>query len=257
MLDIVAAVNSDDVLFANLARSPILGEAGTYFQVQRGYSSAAAAYNSALETARNDVVVFVHQDVYLPKPWSAQMASVLEHLEKFDVNWAVLGVYGITEKGEHVGYVWSSGLNQLLGTRFVHPILVDSVDELLIVVKRSSGIRFDEELSGFHLFGTDIVQTARAAGRSAYVVCAPVVHNSRPVIYLSKDYLSAYEFMRRKWKGRLPIQNCIAPIVDSIPRKLRRSIRYWIEAARHLNTDRSRHDRGYDCVSIAESAGFE
>ena len=34
----------------------------------RGFTSAARAYNDALER-RNDCVAFVHQDVYLPESW--------------------------------------------------------------------------------------------------------------------------------------------------------------------------------------------
>ena len=45
---------------------------------------------------------------------------------------------------------------------------MQSFDELLIVLRRDSGLRFDEGLPGWHMYGTDIVQTARARlGRAA------------------------------------------------------------------------------------------
>ena len=49
-----------------------------------------------------------------------------------------------------------------------------SVDELLIVLRIGSGLRFDERLPGFHLHGTDIVQSALHRGLGAFAIDAPV-----------------------------------------------------------------------------------
>lgn len=257
MIEVVAAVNDDKVLEQNLLKSPMLNRAGVGFRAQRGFSSAGAAYNAAIRVPGAELVVFAHQDVYIPGPWRAQLTAAISGIEATDPGWAVIGLYGVTETGRHVGYVWSSGLDKLVGQPFVTPTRVDSVDELLVVVRRESGIHFDEALPGFHFYGTDIVQTAWSNGRSAYVVCAPVVHNSRPVVFLSQDYLSAYDYMRRKWKARLPIQNCIAPILDSTPNRCRQQIRYWVDSIRYRSVDRSRLDRNYDSLEISRRLGFE
>lgn len=257
MIDIVAAVDSEGVLSANLARSAVLGQANVNFQRQRGFRSAASAYNSAFSKAKSETVVFVHQDVYLPRRWFSQLQSAVQWLNETDPNWAVLGVYGVTDRGKHIGYVWSSGLNRVLGGPFVEPVRVDSLDELLIVLRKRPQLRFDENLPGFHLYGTDIVQEARSLGYGSYAICAPVVHNSRPVVYLSNSYLAAYDYERKKWKCGLPIQNCIAPIANSITDRVRRGVRYRIDSWRYRNIDRSALDRGLDCVEIAKKLGFE
>lgn len=256
-LEFVVAVNDDAVFANNFARSKILEDASVRVQVKRGYPSAAVAYNEALDAAKSDVVAFVHQDVYLPSRWQTQIASALGQLAEADPRWAVAGLFGTTADGRNVGQVWSSGLNRMLGEAFGEAIAVDSVDELLILVRRSSNIRFDEGLPGFHLYGTDISQTALANRWGVYVVCAPVIHNSRPVLYLPRDYLRAYDYVRAKWQSRLPIQNCVSPIAKSPLRDLRRWGSCRLGELRYRGVDRSAFDRKLDCVAIAGSLGLE
>jgi len=176
-LCIVTPVNDDAVLAANLLRSPAVA-AGLPVKQMRGFRSAAAAYNAAMDESPAEIMVFCHQDVYLPRSWLTKLEEAIRAVEKIDKNWAVLGVYGVKADGAHVGKVWCSGGNYVLNPPANMPAAVRSVDELLFVLRRSSGIRFDEKLPGFHLYGTDIVQTALAAGLGAYVIDAPVIHNT-------------------------------------------------------------------------------
>jgi hypothetical protein len=257
MIDFVVAVNEPDVYARNFARSVLTATPGARVQVQTGYRSAALAYNAALASTTSELIVFAHQDVYLPSRWQLHLESAVVQLARQDPNWAVLGVFGAARDGRHVGHVWSSGINRMLGAPFEQPTAVDSLDELLLIVRRSAGLRFDDGLPGYHLHGTDIVQTAWVAGRSAYAVCAPVVHNSRPVLYIPADYLSAYEYLRRKWTARLPIHNCISPIVNSRWRSLRRSLRHRIDAWRFSGIDRRRLDRNLDCMALSAALGLE
>lgn len=257
MLDFVVAVNDEEVFERNFARSPALRLPGVRIDSIRGFRSASAAYNAGLDAGHNEFVVFCHQDVYLPAGWYDALQSAVARLRERDPRWAVLGLFGATAEGRRVGYVWSSGLRSLLGEPFDEPFPVVSLDELLLVVRRSSGLRFDEGLPGFHLYGTDIVQEALARGRSAYSICAPVVHNSRPVMYLPREYLAAYVFMRTKWARRLPIAHCISPLVGSRWRHFRRSMRARFDKFRFGNVPRAQLDRGLDCVAVARSLGLE
>jgi hypothetical protein len=208
---VIAAVNDDRILAENLAASPLMG-AGTSFRAMRSYRCAGAAYNAGLDATDAEVVVFAHQDVYLPQPWLERLRNGIRAIEERDARWAVIGVYGMTETGQHVGQCWSTGLGKLLGAPFEQPRRAASVDEIVIVLRRASGLRFDEKLPGFHLYGADIVQSALAAGLSAYVIHAPVVHNSRPVETLAGAYSAAYDYMRKKWKHRLPIATTVVPL---------------------------------------------
>ena len=49
-------------------------------------------------------------------------------------------------------------------------------------------------------------------GKGAYVVDAPVVHNSVPTPGLRGGYMRAYDYMRRKWRARLPITTPVTRI---------------------------------------------
>lgn len=208
---VVAAVNDEQILAENLAMSPLFCE-GISLWPMKAFSSAGEAYNAGIDAGHSDVLVFAHQDVYLPRPWLQQLLSGIQAVEVIDPGWAVIGVYGVGRDGKHVGHCWSSGLNRELGFEFGPPQRVVSIDELVIVLRRSSGLRFDEGLPGFHLYGTDIVQAALAKGFGAYVIHAPVVHNSRRVKTLLGAYAKAYRYMRRKWHSTLPIPTTVVPV---------------------------------------------
>src|SRR4030095_14975835 len=89
---IAVCVNNDDVLRKNLLLSPGLLNGGrNQLAIKRGFSSASLAYNSAIEEAENDNVIFIHQDVYLPATWFADLKRCLALLEAAGANWGVVG----------------------------------------------------------------------------------------------------------------------------------------------------------------------
>lgn len=257
MFDIVVAVNNDEVLAKNLLRSPLVNKEGVTLQKQRGYQSAGFAYNAGLSQCVNDLVICVHQDVYIPAGWENAVARNIAYLDSVDPEWAVLGIYGVTRSKAQMGYVWSSGLNKLYGGEFDLPASVASIDELLIILRRSSGLIFDDQLPGFHLYGTDIVQAALSKQKTAYVICAPVVHNSFPSLYLGADYFAAHRYLMRKWKATLPIVTCVASIDNSYMSYLKLRLRYWVNQFRHRNVSRQQLDRCYDPINIARNLKFE
>ena len=257
MLDVVVAVNDDAVLENNLLRSRLLARPEVTLRVQKGYPSAALAFRAAMQDSQNDIVVFAHQDVYLPDSWEERLRLNIAYLDKTDPDWAVLGIYGVQPSGTQIGCVWSSGLDAVFGAPFNEPAAVESIDEVLIVLRRSSGVEFDAALPGYHLYATDLVQTALSAGKKAYVVCAPVVHNSRPSLYLGRDYFKAYEYVARKWRHRLPIHNNVARVVKPGLAYLRMRSRHRFNELRYSHLDRQTLDRHYDCVGIARRLGFE
>jgi len=257
MLDLIAAVNDDTILTANLSRSPMLDQPGVTMHLRRGFPSATLAFRDAMRDCRSDTLVFAHQDVYLPEGWEHQLMRSIAHLDRVDPLWAVLGVYGVRADGEHVGAVWSSGLDTMLSTAFDAPVPVQVIDEVLIVLKPSSGVQFDAALPGFHLYATDLVQTALSLGRQAYVICAPVIHNSRPLLYLGQDYFDAYRYVARKWRHRLPIRSHVADIVGPGLSYLEMRLRHRIGALRYRHLDRAALARHYDCVALARRLGLE
>src|ERR1700746_3328480 len=64
----VVAVNQREVFERNFLSSPCLCQmADPQIQIQEGFDSASKAYNDALGRSRNDLMIFVHQDVILPE----------------------------------------------------------------------------------------------------------------------------------------------------------------------------------------------
>ena len=209
---ILACCNDRATLAANLAASDDVRRKPDRLLVEEGAPSASIGVNALMGHVSTQYCVVAHQDVYLPNGWIARLLSAIRDIESRDSSWGVIGVYGVRPNGGHVGRVWSSGLGREIGAPFVGPIVVGSLDELVLVINQAQELRFDERLPGFHLYGTDIVQTSLSQGRSTYVVDAPVVHNSLPVRSLSGDYMTAYRYMIRKWRAQLPIFTPVAPL---------------------------------------------
>jgi hypothetical protein len=141
----------------------------------------------------------------------------------------VAGVVGADAEGVLHGRVWSTGSNAVIGGDGELPGRVDAIDEMILILKTSAGLRFDEQLPGFHLYAADIIEIAASAGYGAWVVDAPAVHHSRPVINLGGGYKQAWYYLRRKWRDRLPIHNLVCPITRSPLKVIEKDIRIRIK----------------------------
>jgi hypothetical protein len=206
---VAAAVNDSTTLEQNLLRSPDLAQAAEVV-VLRDCASAATAYNAALDRARHDVVVLVHQDVYLPHGWFDALSRALAALQAEGVPWGVLGCFGVSAAApQGAGRIYSTGWGRI-GTSLRRPEPVDTLDEIVLVLRRSSGLRFDERLPHFHLYGTDICLEARARGWPSYAFPGYCVHNTRQLLALPDDFYRCYAYVKAKWRRYLPIRTpCI------------------------------------------------
>ena len=213
MICIVTASHSDAILDANLRRSPCIGTVPLH--VERGAPSASIAYNAGLDATTAPYVVFAHHDVYLPPGWENLLMTRISELNAIDPSWALFGSFGVGLDHSHVGPVWSSSLGQIVGRVPMAPAPVQSFDELLVVMRRDAGIRWDAGLPGWHMYGTDIVAVARAAGRTAYAGALPCIHNDRYHAALGDDYRDCYRYMQRKWASDLPLRTPITKISRS------------------------------------------
>jgi hypothetical protein len=204
--------NSEEILERNLKRSPLLQSGDVPLHVETGAPSAAIAYNRALDATDTEFVIFAHQDVYLPQGWDAVLEARLTELAARDPGWALVGAFGVDLHEKGFGVVWSTSLGNVVGRLPYEPVQVQSYDEFLIVMRRTPGLRFDERLPGFHLYGTDIVQTAWAMNLGCYVMALPTVHNDRYHEELGVDFHQAYRYMQRKWRDRLPLATPVVKI---------------------------------------------
>jgi len=206
----VVAANDKDILQNNLLTSPCLQGAHPHqVLVQEGFASAATAYNTALTQGTNEIVVFIHQDVYLPERWLSDLEATMQSLARVDANWGVLGCWGVKENGDGFGYLYTPG-QLVIGHALEAPEVVQTLDEVVLIVRRSSGLKFNEELPGFHLYGADLCLTAAKLGMRSYAISAFCIHNSRQHFRLPSEFYDCYRHVKRIWREALPIQtSCI------------------------------------------------
>lgn len=251
--DIAAAVNDRHVLESCLRRSHSVVSGETKLRVYEDFNSAGGAYNQALRDSHADYIILVHQDVYLPRMFLRRLGDQVRRLNELDPEWAVAGIVGLDGDGALSGRTWSSGLGQLIGHKTDQPKIATALDEVLLVIRRAANIEFDPNLPSFHLYATDMVQIAKQRGLACYIIDAPVIHHSRPVVSLAGGYMAAYRYLQEKWRNQLPLPNLICPILPSSIPLHWRNFRMRL---RHLGKTTRTEPTG-DPVIIAQRLGLE
>jgi Glycosyltransferase like family len=204
---IVVAVNDMGVLQRNLYLSPGIRSENIELIIKRDYRSAALAYNEGLDEAKHDIVIFVHSDMYLPETWFVSLKQSLLCLEAEKVNWGVVGCYGVRKEGKEVrglGRVYSNGMGNV-GLEISRPEPVQTLDEIVLIMRKSSGLRFDPTLPHFHMYGTDICMSAKERGMSAYVIPAYCIHNTNQIVRLPEEFYKCCRHIKNRWRKFLPI----------------------------------------------------
>jgi hypothetical protein len=219
------AVNNIEILQKNLLLSPeLLKDHKHQVIIKQNYSSASLAYNNAIDEAENEIIIFIHQDVYLPETWFPDLSLCLSFLEERQMNWGVLGCFG-SRKGTHgsayggLGRVYANGIG-FHGMELTEPKPVDTLDEIILIIRKSSGLRFDPSLPHFHLYGTDICMSAKDKGMTNFAFQGFCIHNTNQLLSLPKEFYDCYYYVKKKWAKFLPIDtSCI--VISRFDKKLR------------------------------------
>jgi hypothetical protein len=113
---------------------------------------------------------------------------------------------------------------------------VRTLDEVVLIIRKASGLRFDEQLPGFHLYGTDLCLEAERRRWKCYSLSAYCIHNSQPYKMLPLAFWKACLYLRRKWASVLPVETpCIEITRWGVP-----IIRWNIVRALNLATGRDK-----------------
>jgi hypothetical protein len=212
---VITNCGTRDVLEKNVLISPCLrASLGHQVLVQQDFFSASKAYNDGIARAANDLLVFLHRDVILPEMWPEELGRVLHYLEREDPRWGVLGCWGATQDRQFLGHLYSSSQGMLGGT-FIHPEPVQTLDEVLLILRKSSGLRFDDRLPHFHMYGADICLRAARKGMTSYAIPAFCVHNTDQYLVLPREFYECCQYIKRIWIDNLPIQTTCIRITKS------------------------------------------
>ena len=167
----------------------------------RQFSSAGAALNHGAASARNDVVVFVHQDGFLHSiPALEKIAAAL----MADLSLGMVGATGMTGEGRLVGRIRDRIV--LSGHQESGLADVDSLDEVLFMVRRDHILRqplSEEPDLSWHAYAVEYGARLRSTGHRVAVANIPLTHNS---LTINLDRLAeAHQWIAGAYPNQLPI----------------------------------------------------
>lgn len=173
-------------------------------------TSLASAYAHGEKVARNDVLVFVHQDVEMPNGWRRMLEAQMKVVERRDSKWGVLGLFGARWEwsGDELRGITTMGRGSDLGMEWGNHPLPEPVDALdsMLVVKRRGAPKFDPKVPTFHGAVEDLCMAVKDSGRSVWAIEAPVKHWSNPRAGkgIEAELQKCARYLVRKWKSDVP-----------------------------------------------------
>ncbi len=135
-----------------------------------------SGYNRFLIDAQGEFIVFCHQDILFEFDNRSVLEERMEALSQFNSKWAILGNAGKMHTGQSVVRISDPRASDLRRGDF--PSQVMSVDENFMVIKRQANVACSSQLSGFHLYATDLCQNADYLGYECFVIDFHLRHKS-------------------------------------------------------------------------------
>jgi hypothetical protein len=197
------------------------------------FSTAGEALQHGALLSRHDVIAFAHQDVYLHTATALRDAA---QLLRDDPELGMLGAVGVTRTRRVVGRVrdrWS-----ILGATARRPIDVDSLDEVMFLVRRADVIQEPltrEAALAWHGYCVEYGLRRRALGQRVAAVDLHITHNSRAVNV--SGLADAHRRLAELHPEAGTIQTTVGSIAASPPSR-RRALRRWrgavVQGREHL-----------------------
>lgn len=123
------------------------------------------------ERGRPWLWVIVHPDVELPPAFFGNLRHQIGRLESIDPHYGVVGVMGVRlDAGRKVcvGHLWDR--NYEAGAPLEHPCIVDTLDEVCVVLRGDREWKLDEELGTYHLWASELCLAQKFQRRTNYVL---------------------------------------------------------------------------------------
>lgn len=215
---------------SSFAICTLFNDSGLYADMRRSFEAAGFAQSSVLafDNTRGNrfdpyrvitqaladppapYVIYCHEDVRLDRgDGYARLAEVIAEMDALDPKWAVLGNAGSTDDFEYVIRITDNGKEYNQGSL---PARVHSLDENFLVMKPEPGVGCSGELSGFHLYATDLCLNAMKRGSNSYVVDFHVNHLCKGVgrETLDRDRRAFVE----RWARETPFLFIRTPVLE-------------------------------------------
>lgn len=207
------------------------------------FKTAGAALNHGARQAHNDVVVFVHQDVFLHSlPHLEAVAGTLLRTPGF----GVLGAVGVDRRGKIIGRVRDRVVP--LGEPARRPRDVDTLDEVLFMTTRDQVLAeplADDPQLGWHAYAVEYSLRMRRIGRRVVVMDVPLTHNSLTINMHNLDV--AHRRVGERYPALLPIMTTCGVVQRAdtgrdpygFSRRVRGGLAFAHESLRALGVRRS------------------
>ena len=182
----------------------------TVDNIGHAFATAGQALMHGAGGARNQVVAFAHQDVFLHSVASVEHAAAVLN-ERADVG--VLGACGIDSSGVIQGRLRDRVVT--IGRPAPVPQDVDSLDEVLFMVRASDleiePLATDPELA-WHAYAVEYGLRVRGQGRRACALDMAVTHNSLTANLERLD--AAHAAVSRRYAPFLPVRTTCGVITE-------------------------------------------
>ncbi|MBP9014838.1 MAG: methyltransferase domain-containing protein [Smithella sp.] len=184
--------------------------------------SIPQALNEGILKATGTILVCYHQDVEFPADWISTLWNQIAIVKRLSYKWGVLGTFGIDTNGVPAGHIIDRGIRCKSGDL---PCRVQSLDECCLIFRKDSGLRFDEQLGGYHLYGADICLTAQTQGFDNYAIDA-CLHHRAAGNKLNESFYQSKDAFIKKWKNK----NCPFSVLETTCTiiLIKPGIRSWI-----------------------------
>ncbi|MCF7992612.1 MAG: sulfotransferase [Thiohalocapsa sp.] len=175
-----------NILASECVRDPVNQIITVDNRSNHAFESLGQAINAGLEGALHEFIVVVHEDVLLPRFWEQHLFRCVDQLERERQPWGLLGAAGWNTAPEQQAGVrmfghWSDP-HRYADTLQAHAFLeVERIDELIMVIRKSHGLRLDPKLPSIHNIGRDLPLVLRNNGLKTFVINAPPIHKYRDV----------------------------------------------------------------------------
>lgn len=162
---------------------------------------AFTGLNYLISKASGKYLILSHQDTETIFDNEEVLNKRIEEINQIDSNWAVLGNAGGADVKRLYRRITHLQENIKDGP---FPQRVRSLDENFILLKSSAQLTFSSDLTGFHLYGTDICITAEKKGYTCYVIDFNLLHKSNGNI--NESFFAARRAFMQKYAQQLPPQ---------------------------------------------------